>query len=302
MATRPYWSGQIRLSLVSIPVNIYAALNSARSIPLHEIYRKTGERVRHQYVASDQEITRDDIIKGYEYKKGRYVLIEPEDIKALKLPSKDTLEIVQFVPANEIEPFYFEKPYFVVPKGKDEDAFATIRDGLRKTGTYGIGQLTIGGRERLCALKPCGRGMMIETIRYHDEVRDADAYFDEIEASKVGKEELALIEQLIKQKKTSFKPDHFHDRYREALKELIDAKLEDRDPEYEEAEATPTKVVNLMDALKKSLSGKSTTKTNTKTAAKTKATPKKKAKVLPIKPSAKNKKTPAKRATKRKAG
>lgn len=126
MAARPYWSGQIRLSLVSVPVNIYAAVNSARSVPLHEIYRKTGSRVHHQLVADDKVIEREDIVKGYEYKKGRYVLIEPEEIQELKLPSRNTLEIVQFAPAHEIEPFYFEKPYFVVPKDDGaEDAFAT---------------------------------------------------------------------------------------------------------------------------------------------------------------------------------
>lgn len=253
MATRPYWSGQIRLSLVSLPVNIYAAVNSARSIPMHEIYRKTGKRVHHQLVTDNEVIERDDIVKGYEYKKGRYVLIEPEEIKALKLPSKNTLEIVQFVPANEVETLYFEKPYFVAPKDDGaEDAFATIREGLRKTGTYGIGQLVIGGRERLCALKPCGRGMMLETIRYRDELRKADEYFEDIDHVKVGKEEVALVEQLIKQKLTHFEPAKFHDHYREALRELIDAKMEGREPEYEE-DLPPAKVVNLMDALKKSL-------------------------------------------------
>ncbi len=291
MATRPYWSGQIRLSLVSVPVNIYAALNAARSVPLHEIYRKTGTRVRHQYMADDKVIDREDIIKGYEYQKGRYVLIEPEEIQALKLPSKNTLEIVQFVNMGEIDALFFEKPYFVVPKDDgDEDAFATIREGLRKTGTYGIGQLTIGGRERLCALKPCGRGMMLETIRYRDEVRKADAYFDTIDDTAVGKQELALVEQLIKQKKAHFKPDQFHDHYRDALRELIEAKMENRAPEYEEEARPRGKVVNLMDALKQSL-GEAPAKRR-----KSKAKPKAKAKVVAIK------KKPARHPHKRKAG
>lgn len=298
MATRPYWSGQLRLSLVSVPVNIYAALNSARSIPLHEIYRKTGERVRHQLVADEKEIEREEVVKGYEYKKGQYVLIEPEEIKALKLPSKNTLEIVQFVPADEIQPLYFEKPYFIAPKDDaDEVAFATIREGLRKTGTYGVGQLTIGGRERLCALKPCGRGILLETIRYKDEIRKADAYFEDIDTVSVGKEELGLIEQLIKQKKGHFKPDEFHDRYREALRELIDAKMENREPEYEEEEKPTGKVVNLMDALRKSLGESAPAKRRGgKTAKKPKANvihmPKKKATA----------KKPAKRGKARKAG
>lgn len=289
MATRPYWSGQIRLSLVSVPVNIYAATNASRSLPLHEIYRKTGERVRHQTMVDGTPIEREDIIKGYEYKKGRYVLIEPDEIKALKIPSKKTLEIVQFVPTKEIDPLYFEKPYFVVPDAEgDEEAFVTIREGLRNTGTYGIGQLVIAGRERLCALKPCGRGMLLETIRYSEELRKSDAYFDEIDQVKVDKEAAGLIEQLIKKKTASFDPEGFHDHYREALQELIDAKLENREPEYEE-EAPPAKVVNLMDALKRSLGGGGTP-------AKKAAAKKGKAKVVPMK-----KKTPAKKpATKAK--
>lgn len=284
MATRPYWSGQIRLSLVSVPVNIFAATNSARTLPMHEIYRKTGERVRHQLVAGKKVIERDDVIKGYEFKKGRYVLLEPEEIKALKLPSKKTLEIVQFVPSSEIDPLYFEKPYFVVPtEDGDEDAFVTIREGMRKTKTLGIGQLVIAGRERLCAIKPCGRGLLLETLRYAEELRKADAYFDDIENHHTNKEAEQLIEQLIKKKTAAFKPDSFHDHYREALKELIDAKMEDRDPEYEEEEA-PEKVVNLMDALKRSLKtgpandNKRTPKRTKKTAAKKKTPPKRRGK------------------------
>lgn len=253
MATRPYWTGQIRLSLISAPVNIFAATNSARNIAMHEIYRKTGERVRHQLVAGKKVIERDDIVKGYEVKKGRYVLLEPDEIKALKLPSKRTFEIVQFVPSDDIDPLYFEKPYFMVPADDgDDEAFITIREGMRKTNTVGLGQLVIAGRERLCTIKPCGRGILLETIRYADELRRADAYFDDIDNQPVAKEASQLIEQLIKKKTAAFKPEHFHDHYREALKKLIDAKTEGREPEYEEEERSE-KTVNLMDALKRSL-------------------------------------------------
>ena len=179
-----------------------------------------------------------------------------------------------------------------------EDAFATIREGLRSTGTYGVGQLVIAGRERLCALKPCGRGMMLETIRYREEVRKADEYFEDIDAVKVGKDELKLIEQLIKQKKGEFKPETFHDHYREALRELIDAKIDNREPEYEE-EAPQGKVVNLMDALKKSLSGKSPPAAK---ALSKKPSGKAKVKVVSIpKPKAKTKKKTTTKA-RRKAG
>lgn len=253
---RAYWTGQIRLSLVSLPVEIYPATSSYHTIPLHEIYHKTGERVHHQNVASDKPIAREDIVKGYEYKKGEYVLLKPEEIKALKIPSKDVLDIVQFVDAHEIDPLYFEKPYFVVPKTKSAEAsFAVIREALRKTGKYGLGQLVIAGHERLCTLKPCGRGMMLDIIRYQQEVREADAYFERIHDVKVDKDELDLAVQLVKSKSGKFHPEKFHDHYREALQELIDAKMQKRKPHIEKSKPQQ-KVNNLMDALRKSLAAK----------------------------------------------
>ncbi|MES2961784.1 MAG: Ku protein [Pseudomonadota bacterium] len=266
---RPYWTGQIRLSLVSLAVEIFPAVNNYRTIPLHEIYRKTGERVRHQNVVNDQPVEREDIIKGYEYEKGEYVEIEPEEIKNLKLPSSDVLEIVQFVDSSEIDPLYFERPYFVVPKNDAaKKAFAIIRESLRKTKKFGLGQLVIGGRERLCVLKPCGRGMMIDIIRYKEEVRRADAYFDEIEEVKLKQDELDLAEQLIKQKSAKFNPAKFHDHYNEALQELIDSKLHKKKVKKTIEHKSNPKVINLMDALKKSLAEKNSPK---------KPTPKKRA-------------------------
>jgi DNA end-binding protein Ku len=254
MALRPYWSGQIRLSLVSLPVNIYAALNRSRHIPLHEIYRPTGQRVHHQNVVDDNPIDREDIVKGYEVEKGEYVLIEPEEIKALKIPSKEILEIVQFVPMDAIDAVYYETPYFVTPDGKSaEDAFVIIREALRETGKVGLGQLAIGGRERLCAIKPCGSGILLETLRYEEEIRESDPYFEDIADSRIDKEQLSLAKELIKRKTASFKPEKFHDHYREALRELIDSKLEHRTPREVIEEKPAGKVINLMDALRKSL-------------------------------------------------
>jgi len=254
MARRPYWSGQIRLSLVSLPVNIYPALNRSRQIPLHEIYRPTSQRVHHQNIVDGAPVDREDIVKGYEVEKGEYVIIEPGEIKALKIPSKEVLEIVQFVAADEIDAIYYETPYFVVPDGKSgEEAFVIIREVLRQTGKFGVGQLAIGGRERLCAIKPCGTGILLETLRYEDEIRKADPYFEDIKNVKVDKEQLSLAKELIKRKTTSFKPEKFHDHYREALKELIDSKLEHRAPKEVVEEKPAGKVINLMDALRKSL-------------------------------------------------
>lgn len=254
MALRPYWSGNIRLSLVSLPVNIYPALSRSRQIPLHEIYRRTGQRVHHRNVVDGEPIDREDIVKGYEAEKGEYVILEPEEIKELKVPSKRTLEITEFVGANAIDGIYYETPYFVTPDGKSgEDAFVVIREALRASGKVGIGQLAIGGRERLCSIKPCGSGIMLETLRYEDEIRKSDPYFADIAEDKVDKEELALAKELIRRKTAGFKPEKFHDHYREALQELINAKLEHRKPR-EVVEGKPAgKVINLMDALRKSL-------------------------------------------------
>lgn len=255
MALRPYWSGNLRMSLVTLPVNVYSALNRSNQIQFKEIYRKTGQRVHRLNVTEDgTEVDRDEIIKGYEVEKGEYVLIEPDEIKDLKIPSSKTLDIVQFVPSDEIDDIYLDAPYFVAPqKNSDEQTFAVIRDALRGSKTTGIGQLAIAGRERLCAVRPCGSGLTIQTLRYEDELRDSDPYFDDITSKAAASEELDLARELIKRKTAKFDPGKFHDHYREALQELIEAKVENREPTAME-EAKPTaKVINLMDALRKSL-------------------------------------------------
>ncbi|HEU5048487.1 MAG TPA: Ku protein [Rickettsiales bacterium] len=282
MALRPYWSGQIRLSLISIPVSIFPALNRSRHIPLHMIYRPTGQRIHHQNVVDGQPVEDEDIVKGYEVEKGEYVILEPEEIAELKIPSKRTLEIKEFIPAGSIDAVYHETPYFIVPdKDADEDAFVIIREALRDSSKVGLGQLAIGGRERLCSIKPCGSGLMLETLRYKDEVRDADPYFEDIQEGKIDEEALSLAKELIKRKTASFKPEKFHDHYREALQELIDAKREHREIRYTEEEKAPAKVVNLMDALRKSLQEKGSSRSTKRTA--TKTTGKKKAAAHPVK-------------------
>lgn len=259
MALRPYWSGQLRLSLVSVPVHVYPALSRSRQIPLHEIYRPTGQRVRHQNVVDGEPVGRDDIIKGYEVEKGEYVLLEPDEIKRLKIPSKQTLEITQFVDESAIDAIYFETPYFMAPANKtSEEAFVVIREALRASGKAGLGQLVIAGRERLCALKPCGSGILLETLRYEDEIRESDPYFGDIEKGRIDAEQLSLAKELIKRKTAAFKPGKFHDHYREALRELIEAKRAHRAPRKVVEDKPAAKVVNLMDALRKSLRNQET--------------------------------------------
>ena len=254
MALRPYWSGTIRLSLVSLPVNMYLAVNRQRTIAFHEIYKPTGERVHHALMAGDKQVDRDDLVKGYEVEKGEYVLIEPEEIKELKIPSSQVLDIAEFVGVDEIDDVYIETPYFIAPDGKGNDlTFSVIRDALRAAKKVAVGQLAIGGRERLCRIRPFGSGMVLETLRYEEELREEDPYFDEIRDRKPDSEEVELAQELIKRKTKRFDAGQFHDHYREALQELINARIEHREPREVMEDKPTAKVINLMDALRQSL-------------------------------------------------
>ena len=256
MAPRAYWTGHLRLSLVSLPVRLYSATSGAHRIALHQIHRETGERVRQQLIVPDHgPIERDEITKGYEYERGRYVMLEPEEIEDIKIESKKTIELVQFVDTDEIDPIYYEKPYFVVPDGDlANEAFVVVRDALRAARKVGLGQIVIAGRENIAAIRPCGRGMLMETLRYADEVRESDLYFQDIKDLKADEEQLDLAKELIKRKTKPFDPERFEDHYQVALKELVKAKIEKRPAdEPEDAPRRTGNVVNLMDALKRSL-------------------------------------------------
>jgi DNA end-binding protein Ku len=258
MAPRPYWKGHIRLSLVSFEVQLYTASRAAREFPLHQIDKKSGERIRYQTIVPGKgAVPRDEIVKGYEYEKDRYVLFEPEELEKLKLESKHTIDLVQFVDTHEIDVLYYDKPYYVAPgAAHSEEAFGIVRDALRQMRKYALGQIVLAGRERIAALKPCGKGMVLETLRYGEEVREAETYFADIDDKAADAEQLDLAKQLIKQKSKKFDPDKFKDHYDDAMRELIKAKLGDKRAKKAIEEKRPTaQVINLMDALKKSLRG-----------------------------------------------
>jgi len=179
MAARAYWQGQLRLALVSIPVEIYSATRSGATVAFHQIHEPSGKRVHYEKVVQGiGPVDRDEILKGYEYKKGNYVLLDEKEIEAVKLESKKTLELTQFVDADGIDPIYFDKPYYVVPADDlAEEAFIVLREALRRSKKVGIGQLAMRGREYVVSLKPCGRGMVLETLRYDDELNKAASYF-----------------------------------------------------------------------------------------------------------------------------
>ena len=230
MAARAYWQGQIRLALVSIPVEVYAATKSGASISFHQIHEPSGKRINYEKVVQGiGPVDRDEIVKGYEVSKGNYVLLDDDEIEAAKVESRKTLDLVQFVEAGEIDVFYFEKPYYVVPADDlAEEAFIVLREALKKANKVGIGQISVRGRETLVSLKPCGKGIVLETLRYEDEVRKAQSYFKDIGNAKPDAELLELATTLIDKKTAPFDPGEFHDRYVDALKKLIDKKAKDR--------------------------------------------------------------------------
>lgn len=260
MAARAYWQGQIRLALVSIPVEIYTATKSGAQIAFHQIHEPSGKRIKYEKVAPGVgPVDPDEIMKGFEYEKGEYVLLEQDEIDAVKLESKKTLELTQFIDADEIDVLYYEKPYFVVPADDlAEEAFIVLREALKRTRKVGLGQLALRGREYVVSLKPCGRGMVLETLRYADEVNKAQGYFRDIPDAEPDPELLGLAESLIEKKAGKFDPREFHDRYVDALKDLIERKrkakgrkiIEDKDDGKAERGSN---VVDLMAALKKSL-------------------------------------------------
>jgi DNA end-binding protein Ku len=262
MAARAYWQGQIRLALVSIPVEVYSATKSGAAIAFRQIHEPTGKPIQYEkVVAGVGPVDRDEIIKGYEVSKGNYVLLEEDEIEAVKIESRKTLDLVQFVDADAIDVIYYEKPYFVLPADDlAEEAYAVVRDALKKSRKVGLGQLSMRGRETLVALKPCGHGLVLETLRYADEVQKAQGFFRSVSDAKAEPDMLDLATTLIDKKTGPFKPEEFHDRYIDALHQLIEKKRKSKGKKILEDVSEPvaargSNVIDLMAALKKSVGG-----------------------------------------------
>jgi DNA end-binding protein Ku len=258
MAARAYWQGQIRLALVSIPVQVFPATKSAARISFNQIHKPSGKRIRYEKVVPGVgAVEAEDIVKGYEVEKGRYVLLTDEEIDDVKLEAKRTIDLVQFVDEDEIDSLYFDKPYFVAPEDEEVagEAYVVLRDALKETGKVGLGQIVVRGKSNIVALKASGKGLMIETLRYADEIQKADAFFADVPEAKPDKELLGLAEELIKRKAKPFDPKAFKDPYETALRELIDAKIEKRAPQEIEETRPSAKVIDLMEALKRSVKG-----------------------------------------------
>lgn len=259
MAARPYWKGQLRLALVSIPVEIFSATRSGASIAFNQIHEPSGKRIKYEKtVPGIGPVDIEDIVRGFEYAKGEYVLLDDKEIEGVKLESKKTLELTQFVDSHDIDPIYYEKPYYVVPADDlAEEAFIVLREALRRSRKVGLGQLAMRGREYVVSIKACGRGIVMETLRYADEVNKAAGYFREIDDAEPDDELLELATTLINKKTGKFDASDFRDRYVDALKEVIERKKAGKtisiDSDDDGTTPRGSNVIDLMAALKKSI-------------------------------------------------
>ena len=255
MAPRAYWKGYLKLSLVSCPVALFPASSEREKISFHQINKKTGNRIKYRKVDAEtgDEVDSSDIVKGYEVGKGEYVEIEPEELEAIAIESKRTIEIDEFVPKKEIDELYLNSPYYIVPDGEvGQQAFAVIREAIRKEGMVALARVVFTSREHVMAVEPRGKGLLGITLRYPYEVRKEDEYFDEIEDEKIPKDMADLAAHIVETKAGHFKPEKFQDHYEEALKEVLKKKQAGEKIEVPK-QREPAKVISLMDALRRSV-------------------------------------------------
>jgi DNA end-binding protein Ku len=255
MAPRANWKGFLRLSLVTCPVALYPATSDSEKISFNQINRNTGRRIKYVKVDADtgEEVSNDDIMKGYKVDTDTYIEVSKDELENIALESTRTIDINEFVPKADIDPRYLIRPYYLVPDGKvGHDAFAVIRETIRSMDMVAIGRVVLTSREHIIALNPFDKGLMGTLLRYPYEVRDAKEYFDDIQDVKVTKDMLDLAKHIVTSKTAEFEPEKFEDHYEAALADLIDAK---RNGKSIGAKPRPRgeNVVDLMDALKKSL-------------------------------------------------
>ena len=258
MASRPSWQGHLKLSLVTCPVALYSATDSAGDVHFNLINPKTNNRIK--MITTDPDtgpVERSELVKGYEVAKGEYILLTEEDIKSVKLESTKTIDIERFVPGDEIDRLYWDNPYYLAPDGKlAQEAFGVIRTAMEKSGQIALGRIVMATRERILALEPRGKGILAYTIRSDAEVRKPDEIFDSISDAKPDTAMIAIAEKIIEQLEGPFDASQFVDRYEAALKTLIEDRRKGHRP-TKVAEPDDTNVVDLMAALRASLEAKS---------------------------------------------
>lgn len=255
MAPRAYWKGYLRLSLVSCPIQLFPATSEREKISFNQINKRTGNRIRYRKVDehTGEEVPNEDIVKGYEVAKGEYVEIAEDELGAIALESKKTIDIDEFVPKTEIDELYNIRPYYIVPDGEvGQDAFAVIRSIIQQMNMVAIGRVVLTTREHVVAMEPRGKGIVGTLLRYPYEIRNENEYFDEIPDLKLGKDMMDLARHIVETKSRHFKPEKFEDHYEAALKELIAKKAKGIKIEVPRERASG-KVINLMDALRRSV-------------------------------------------------
>jgi DNA end-binding protein Ku len=255
MAPRANWKGFLRLSLVTCPVALYPATSDTEKVSFNQINRKTGHRIKYAKVDADtgEEVAAEDIMKGYKVDTDTYIEVSKNELDEIALESTHTIEIDEFVPKSDIDNRYLIRPYYLVPDGKvGHDAFAVIRETIRGMNKVAIGRVVLTNREHIIALEPLDKGLMGTLLRYPYEVRSEKEYFDDIQDVKVTKDMLDLARHIVEQKSGSFEPDRFEDRYESALVDLINQKRSGV-PTAKAAPKSSGNVINLMDALKRSL-------------------------------------------------
>jgi DNA end-binding protein Ku len=258
MAPRANWKGFLRLSLVTCPVALYPATSDTEKVSFNQINRKTGHRIKYAKVDADtgEEVANEDIMKGYKIDTDTYIEVSKDELDDIALESTRTIEIDEFVPRTDIDSRYVIRPYYLVPDGKvGHDAFAVIRETIRTMNKVAIGRVVLTNREHIIALEPLDNGLMGTLLRYPYEVRNEKEYFDDIQDVKITKDMLDLAKHIVEQKSGSFEPDQFEDRYEQALIDLINQKRNGLGTTAKAAPKSGGNVINLMDALKRSLSG-----------------------------------------------
>jgi DNA end-binding protein Ku len=276
MAPRPYWKGSLKLSLVSCPVALYPATTSVEKTHFHMINKETGNRLKQQMVDAEtgDVVEGDQKARGYELRKGEYVEVEKEELQAVQIESNHTIDIDGFVPKEEIDERYIDRPYYIAPDGKAGiDAFAVIRDAMKNKGRVALARIVLTNREHVIAIEPLGKGLLGITLRYPYELRDDQEYFDDIKNPKISKDMIELASHILDSKAAHFEPSKFRDQYENALKTLVKRKAAGKPVKIAEPEERPDNVISLMDALQQSLKGRRAAKRPTHSPARRSAHP-----------------------------
>jgi DNA end-binding protein Ku len=256
---RPYWKGYLKLALVSCPIALYTASSSSERVSFRQINKKTGNRLRQQLV---DEVTREPVEgedkgRGYEYSKGAYIEVDDDELDAVAVESNHTIEIDSFVPRSQIDERYLDSPYYIIPNDQvGQEAFAVIRDAMRGKGMVALARVVLAKRERVIMLQPWDKGLMGTTLRYPYELRDSKEYFDDLPSVKVAPDMLKLAQHILETKEADFDPSQFVDHYEEAVVEMLKKKQAGLTTPKGKASEPPRNVINLMDALKKSIADK----------------------------------------------